>query len=217
MKSKPQPAEKNEEQKASTPSPASRKSDPKPIGRRNSWISNLSSKFSSGSTPPSQSSLKSSPASPKTTSPLDAHNPSALPTPQGSEEERKDDPSLFTSTSPKDPPLFIMLCASFRPILVGLPKLNPNGAICPRRIMNIDQGRDRCKIAELNPAKLNRVAFCVDVEIAGISHRDADEDAPPTNQLRQPLPESNPTSLKRQMSSRRGKRRLAALKHPNRP
>lgn len=31
----------------------------------------------------------------------------------------------------------------------------------------------------------------MDVEIAGISHRDSDEDAPPTNQLRQSLPESN--------------------------
>ena len=60
----------------STPSPATQRSAPKPVGgRRNSWISSLSSKFSSGSTPPSQSSLKASPASPKATSPLDAHNP----------------------------------------------------------------------------------------------------------------------------------------------
>lgn len=57
--------------------------------------------------------------------------------------------------------------------------------------MNLDESRDRCKIADLNQAKLNRVAFCVDVEIAGVSHCDTDEDAPPTNQLRQPLPESN--------------------------
>jgi len=57
--------------------------------------------------------------------------------------------------------------------------------------MNLDPDRDRCKIAELNQAKLHRVAFCVDVEIAGVSHRDNDEDAPPTCQLRQPLSESN--------------------------
>jgi hypothetical protein len=35
--------------------------------------------------------------------------------------------------------------------------------------MNIDESRDRCKIPELNAAKLKRVAFCVDVEIAGTS------------------------------------------------
>jgi hypothetical protein len=63
--------------------------------------------------------------------------------------------------------------------------------------MNLDPSRDRCKIAELNQAKLHRVAFCVDVEIAGISHRDTDEDAPPTCQLRQPLPESNRSKSKK--------------------
>lgn len=43
--------------------------------------------------------------------------------------------------------------------------------------MNVDRDRDRCKIPELNQAKLRRVAFCVDVEIAGVSRRnDSDED-----------------------------------------
>ena len=78
-----------------------------------------------------------------------------------------------------------------------MPKLPSHGAICPRRVMNLDPSRDRCKIAELNQAKLHRVAFCVDVEIAGVSHRDTDEDAPPTCQLRQPLPESNRSKSKK--------------------
>lgn len=36
-----------------------------------------------------------------------------------------------------------------------------------RRIMNVDQNRERVKIADLDPSKLKRVAFCVDVEVAG--------------------------------------------------
>ncbi|KAJ5676981.1 uncharacterized protein N7477_002614 [Penicillium maclennaniae] len=184
---------------STTPSPATPRSVPKPAGgRRNSWISSLSSKFSSGSTPPSQSSLKAGPASPKTTSPLDAHNPfGAAYSPKDKEEEKKDENSPFTSSSPKSPSFIHNALRKFSSSSGGLPKLPSNGAICPRRVMNLDPSRDRCKIAELNQAKLHRVAFCVDVEIAGVSHRDTDEDAPPTCQLRQPLPESNRSKSKK--------------------
>jgi len=33
--------------------------------------------------------------------------------------------------------------------------------------MNVDPNRDRCLVPELEQSKLRRVAFCVDVEIAG--------------------------------------------------
>ncbi|KAJ5511893.1 Leucine-rich repeat ribonuclease inhibitor subtype [Penicillium expansum] len=215
VQAKPPALEKNEEQKPSTPSPASRKTDPKPIGRRNSWISSLSSKFSSGSTPPSQPSLKASPASPKTTSPLETHNPfGAAYSPRDKEEEKKDDSNPFTSSSPKGPSFIHNALRKFSSNSGGLPKLNPNGSICPRRVMNIDQSRHRCKIADLNQAKLNRVAFCVDVEIAGISHRDDDEEAPPTNQLRQPLPESNSHKLRKADLKLKEQDEAGALKHP---
>ncbi|KAK4861463.1 hypothetical protein LT330_003498 [Penicillium expansum] len=215
VQAKPPAPEKNEEQKPSTPSPASRKTDPKPIGRRNSWISSLSSKFSSGSTPPSQPSLKASPASPKTTSPLETHNPfGAAYSPRDKEEEKKDDSNPFTSSSPKGPSFIHNALRKFSSNSGGLPKLNPNGSICPRRVMNIDQSRHRCKIADLNQAKLNRVAFCVDVEIAGISHRDDDEEAPPTNQLRQPLPESNSHKLRKADLKLKEQDEAGALKHP---
>ncbi|KAJ5493922.1 Leucine-rich repeat ribonuclease inhibitor subtype [Penicillium fimorum] len=208
VQSKPQPVEKIEEQKPSTPSP-------KPIGRRNSWISSLSSKFSSGSTPPSQSSLKASPASPKATSPLDSHNPfGAAYSPKDREEEKKDDFNPFTSSSPKGPSFIHNALRKFSSNSGGLPKLHPNGSICPRRVMNIDQNRYRCKIADLDQAKLNRVAFCVDVEIAGISHRDDDEEAPPTNQLRQPPPESNNHKSKKADLKLKEKDEAGALKHP---
>ncbi|KAJ5664146.1 hypothetical protein N7507_004877 [Penicillium longicatenatum] len=220
-------AEKSAEQKPSTSSPATPKTAPKAVtGRRNSWISSLSSKFSSGSTPPSQSSLKGSPASPKATGPLD-HNPfGAAFSPKDKEEEKKDESNPFTSSSPKGPSFIHSALRKFSSNSGGLPKLPPNAATCPRRVMNLDQGRDRCKIAELNQAKLNRVAFCVDVEIAGVSHRDSDEDAPPTNQLRKPLPESNRQKAKKAEvttdtkidtkteDKEKGKEEAEALKHP---
>lgn len=219
VEEKRETAEKTAEppkQPPSTPSPAVQKSSPKPVGgRRNSWISSLSSKFSSGSTPPSQSSLKGSPASPKATSPLDAHNPfGAAYSPKDREDEKKDDPSLSSSTSPKGPSFIHNALRKFSSNSGGLPKLPPNGVICPRRVMNLDEGRDRCKITELNQAKLNRVAFCVDVEIAGISHRDSDEDAPPTNQLRQPLPESNRQKSKKADVKEKSKEETGGLKTP---
>ncbi|RMZ77026.1 hypothetical protein DV738_g4599, partial [Chaetothyriales sp. CBS 135597] len=56
------------------------------------------------------------------------------------------------------------------------------GAICPRKVMNVDQHRQRAKITELDQSKLKRVAFCVDVEIAGYAaHGDEeDEETPPS-------------------------------------
>ncbi|KAF7713598.1 Uncharacterized protein PECH_002533 [Penicillium ucsense] len=182
----------------SNQSPTVPKSSPKPIGRRNSWISSLSSKFSSGSTPPSQSSFKGSPASPKATSPLDAHNPfGAAYFPKDRETEKKEETTTPSSTSPKGTSFIHNALRKFSSNQGGLPKLPANSAVCPRRVMNIDPGRDRCKVTDLKQGKLNRVAFCVDVEIAGISHRDSDEDAPPTNQLRQSLPESNRQKAKK--------------------
>ncbi|KAL2357171.1 hypothetical protein BJ546DRAFT_432531 [Cryomyces antarcticus] len=46
-------------------------------------------------------------------------------------------------------------------------KVVSNGGMCPRRVMNIDSNRERCLLPELDQAKLRRVSFCVDVEIAG--------------------------------------------------
>lgn len=66
-------------------------------------------------------------------------------------------------------------------------KTTPQGTVCPRRVMNVDHSRDRCKVPELDPAKLRRVAFCVDVEIAGTSRRtDSEEDASPSANGKKP-------------------------------
>lgn len=179
----------------------------------------MSSKFSSGSTPPSQSSLKGNPASPKATPPLDSYNSvGAASGPKDKEEElqKKDDSGApAISSSPKGPSFLHNALRKFSSNSGGLPKLPPGGGVCQRRVLNLDPNRDRCKIADLNQAKLHRVAFCVDVEIAGVSHRDSDEDAPPTNQLRQgPLPESHAQKSKKADVKTKDKGEADALKNP---
>lgn len=46
-------------------------------------------------------------------------------------------------------------------------RLMGGGGLCERRVMNVDVNRERCRVPGLDQAKLRRVAFCVDVEIAG--------------------------------------------------
>lgn len=151
-------------------------------GLRSSWISSISSKFSSGSTPPSASNLKENPNSLHRQIPPGAqgdHNPFGAALSPKDKEERLNDPSnAFTSSSPKNPSF---LHNAFRKLSSGpgaLGKTPANGSVCQRRVMNIDPNRDRCKVPELNQAKLKRVAFCVDVEIAGVSLRDDDDTVP---------------------------------------
>ena len=54
------------------------------------------------------------------------------------------------------------------------------GAICPRKVMNVDQNRERVKISEFDQNKLRRVSFCVDVEIAGYAAQGDEEPGPAT-------------------------------------
>ena len=54
------------------------------------------------------------------------------------------------------------------------------GAIVTRKVMNLDQNRERVKISEFDQNKLRRVSFCVDVEIAGYAAQ-GDEEADPTS------------------------------------
>ncbi|KAK1146457.1 Microtubules assembly and stabilization protein [Aspergillus melleus] len=212
------PDDKPADGKSAGTTPAPQKSAPKPIvGRRNSWISSLSSKFSSGSTPPSQSSFKAQP-NPKTSSPaskLDTHNPfGAAYSPREKEDEKKDDYNSVASTSPKGPSF---LHNAFRKLSVGAGgsgRSTQNGTVCERRVMNLDQDRDRCKIPDLNQAKLRRVAFSVDVEIAGISRRESDEESPPASSKRRTVPESNGHKVKRSNSKSKERDEASALKHP---
>ncbi|KAF3482544.1 cell wall biogenesis protein Mhp1 [Arthroderma uncinatum] len=154
---------------------------PKPIPRRNSWISTLSSKFTSGSTPPSQSYMRESPSNSKQQP--DAVNPfGAAYSPKDADKSNEGSGSFTSGSLKSGHPSFFH--TAFRKLSSsggsGLGKLGsghaPNGGVWPRRVMNIDAERDRCKIPELNQAKLRRVAFCVDVEIAGTARRSEGDD-----------------------------------------
>ncbi|RYP53804.1 hypothetical protein DL768_001255 [Monosporascus sp. mg162] len=54
------------------------------------------------------------------------------------------------------------------------PNSRANHGLVERRVLNVDNNRERCRVSELSQAKLRRVSFCVDVEIAPMP-RYADE------------------------------------------
>jgi len=49
----------------------------------------------------------------------------------------------------------------------GGAKAQGSGTVCERRVLNVDPNRERSCVPELEGSKLRKVAFCVDVEIAG--------------------------------------------------
>ncbi|KAL1956353.1 hypothetical protein VTO42DRAFT_7336 [Malbranchea cinnamomea] len=154
--------------------------------RRNSWISSLSSKFSSGSTPPSPSPLKdhasNTKQSPQGSRPefMNPFGAAVSPRDLDKKDEQTHPPSPQSHKS-SHPSFFHNALRRLSPSGGGLGKNATQGTVCPRRVMNIDHNRDRCRVPELDPAKLRRVAFCVDVEIAGTSRRsDSEDDSGPT-------------------------------------
>ena len=85
--------------------------------------------------------------------------------------------------------------------------------------MNVDPYRERCSIQDLDPCKLRRVAFCVDVEIAGAAqYVDEEPQGPPPPPLEG---ESSLTKLTHEVESKKKKDQTlkqsegAALKNPN--
>ena len=197
-----------------------------PLGRRGSWITSLSSKFSSSqqspsspSTPQGKSFLNSGK---EESSPSDV---SASPTPK---ENKKSDFSPQAQSSPKPSgPSFLQ--SALRRLSssggAGLGKGGGSGSVCPRKVMNIDPYRERCQIDDLEPAKLRRVSFCVDVEIAAAaaaSYAEEEEDRqpqePPSPGRRPSLTElermANYKKNKEQKQKMKDKAEAVALKHP---
>ena len=87
--------------------------------------------------------------------------------------------------------------------------------------MNVDPYRERCQIEDLQPAKLRRVSFCVDVEIASaVKYPDEEgDDSPPPPPNKKP----GPTELEKSAANRKTKEQKVkmkdkaeaeALKHP---
>lgn len=55
-----------------------------------------------------------------------------------------------------------------------------NHGLVERKVLNVDQNRERCPLEELHQSKLRRVAFCVDVEIAPMpKYSDAEASSSP--------------------------------------
>jgi hypothetical protein len=143
-------------------------------GRRNSWLSSISSKFSSspgahnGNTPPASPPVPS--AAPPTQDPVVPTGPASpkgaiLPhgvkgtgdVPYTPAPPKQTQPSFLQSALRRLSSSGGQLAAGHKGIQHGL---------CERKVLNVDKNRERCHISELDQAKLRRVAFCVDVEIA---------------------------------------------------
>ncbi|KAL5119895.1 Microtubules assembly and stabilization protein [Pleosporales sp. CAS-2024a] len=137
--------------------------------RSSSWISTISSKFSSQN-PPAQTTHAQAqgshvPAkgangtSPSANGALNGIQAAAAGAPNGLEPYVRQQPKVsFLSSALR------RLSSGTQVGTVG--KVYPTGGVCPRRVMNIDPNRARCLLPELHESKLRKVAFCVDVEIA---------------------------------------------------
>jgi len=137
--------------------------------RRGSWLTTLSSKFSSISQSSPTSSAKS---------PTNDNNPRKA---QGEPITNASVNRGTTESSPLEPYIPQKPKESSGNFFSSLTRrLNPNtapsnnaikgalnGGVCPRRTLNVNMHRVRCDIPELEPSKLRRVAFSVDVEVAG--------------------------------------------------
>ncbi|TGJ85153.1 hypothetical protein E0Z10_g3572 [Xylaria hypoxylon] len=140
-----------------------------PLQRRSSWFSNISSKFS-GSPSNAQSQVTSPP--PKSDTDVDDVTPLPKITPS------KNAVLPHAARPSGDAPYIPAPPRSGQPGILGVLRrlsssntnINPgtraSHGLVERRILNVDKNRERCRLNELNQAKLRRVAFCVDVEIA---------------------------------------------------
>uniref|UniRef100_A0A0D2XN70 Uncharacterized protein n=1 Tax=Fusarium oxysporum (strain Fo5176) TaxID=660025 RepID=A0A0D2XN70_FUSOF len=139
--------------------------------RRNSWFSNISAKFSSSNTPPAGPPSpapipESSPAPPSDPVPpkLPHTKNAVLPHAAKPDGDGPYIPAPPRSGQPGFLGMFRRLSSSNNGALSQSGKLGHG--LVDRVVLNVDQSRERCPISELSCAKLRRVAFCVDVEIA---------------------------------------------------
>lgn len=138
--------------------------------RRNSWLSSISSKFSSS---PGAQQLSSSPTNLPANghTPVDTSNSRILGSTPPKNGVIQPGAKVGADTPPPKTgqPNFIQsalrrLSSSGGPLSSGFK--NAQHGPCERRVLNVDNNRERCSISELDQSKLRRVAFCVDVEIA---------------------------------------------------
>lgn len=138
--------------------------------RRNSWMSSFSSKFSSQNSPAVTTHAQAH------GSPAPAHGlantaPSANGALNGIQAASGTANGGLDPYVPQ-PPKASFLTTALRRLssanqVSTAGKVYPNGGMCPRKVLNVDPNRTRCLVPELDQNKLRKVAFCVDVEIAG--------------------------------------------------
>lgn len=142
-----------------------------PTSKRPTWIRSLSSKFSSSQSPASNSppntQAKRAP-SPSPAKPPRRETTSTFPEDGDDEHEEVLEP--YVPQHPKGSSFF---SSALRRLSSSAPsaatKSSSSGFVCPRQTLNVDKGRERCQIKDLDQKKLRRVAFSVDVEVAGVS------------------------------------------------
>ncbi|KAK7429620.1 Microtubules assembly and stabilization protein [Neonectria magnoliae] len=146
---------------------------PSPTGtppqRRTSWFSNISAKFSSSAPPATPTSSPQPPQSP--TAQEDPLPPKITPTKNAvlQHAAKPEGNGPYTPAPPRSTQagflgVFRRLSSSSSGALGTSGRLGHG--LVDRMVLNVDEKRERCPISELHGAKLRRVAFCVDVEIA---------------------------------------------------
>ncbi|KAI4615093.1 hypothetical protein J4E83_006817 [Alternaria metachromatica] len=144
--------------------------DAKNSSRRNSWMNSISSKFSSQNSPAAttHTQAQGSPAAANGTANASPSANGALNGIQAASGGTNGAPEPYIPQQPKSSFVGNVLRRLSSGTQVGTAgKVYPNGGMCPRKIMNVDPNRERCLVPELDQNKLRKVAFCVDVEIAG--------------------------------------------------
>ncbi|KAI0400501.1 RNI-like protein [Xylaria palmicola] len=139
-----------------------------PPQRRSSWFSNISSKFSGS---PSNAQLQGVQPPPKSdavddVTPLPKITPSknaVLPHGARQTGDAPYIPAPPRSGQPGFLGVFRRLSSSNTAIT---PSARASHGLVERRVLNVNKNRERCRLNELSQAKLRRVAFYVDVEIA---------------------------------------------------
>ncbi|OTA70052.1 RNI-like protein [Hypoxylon sp. EC38] len=135
-----------------------------PPQRRGSWFSNISSKFSGSPTPAQNGSLAS--PSDDDVAPLPKISPNKNAVLPHASRQTGDAPYIPAPPKSNQPGflgVFRRLSSSSGSIVPGS---RASHGLVERRVLNVDKNRERCRVNELSQAKLRRVAFCVDVEIA---------------------------------------------------
>ncbi|KAI2623776.1 RNI-like protein [Xylaria nigripes] len=152
-----------------------------PPQRRNSWFSNISSKFSSS---PSSSQNQGAHLGAKSDTDADSVMPLPKITPNKNavlpHGARQPGDAPYIPAPPRNgqPGLLSVLRRLSSSSSANTPGSRASHGLVGRMVLNVDKNRERCRLQELNQAKLRRVAFCVDVEIAPMP-RYNDEDLQP--------------------------------------